>query len=467
MWTAGRNFDVAAFEHAVRLWTIVLEISVLMAQFPSKEIAQLSYDYRTLGLGFANIGGLLMAAGISYDSREGRAIAGAISAVMTGVSYATSSEMAGELGPFPEYAANKDAMLRVVRNHRRAAHGETKGYEGLATLPVPLDLTAHQAITTLADAAKRAWDDALSLGEGLRLPQCAGDRHRAHRHHRPRDGLRHDRRRTRLRAGEVQEAGGRRLFQDHQPLRARSAGQPRLRPEPRSTTSSPMRSATARWKSFDGRPHPRRAARQGLRRRRRSARSKRRWNRPSTSASSSTNGHWAKRSAREMLKLDAATLDAPDFDMLKTLGFSKADIDAANLHVCGAMTLEGAPHLKDEHLAGVRLRQSLRPHRQAGAVRREPYPHDGGGAALHLGRHLQDHQHAQQRQREGMRRGLYAVLEAGAEGQCALSRRLQAVAAAVQPDLRASTTTRTSWKKRSPRRRPRARPWSPNASWRR
>ena len=100
---------MAAFEHATRLWTIVLEISVLMAQFPSKEIAQLSYDYRTLGLGFANIGGLLMAAGIPYDSREGRAIAGAISAVMTGVSYATSAEMAGELGPFPEYAANSDA----------------------------------------------------------------------------------------------------------------------------------------------------------------------------------------------------------------------------------------------------------------------------------------------------------------------------------------------------------------------
>src|SRR6185312_4735971 len=106
-------FDVEAFEHAVRLWTIVLEISVLMAQFPSREIAQLSYDYRTLGLGYANIGGLLMSAGVPYDSREGRAMAGAIAALMTGVSYATSAEMAGEQGPFPEFAANKDAMLRV------------------------------------------------------------------------------------------------------------------------------------------------------------------------------------------------------------------------------------------------------------------------------------------------------------------------------------------------------------------
>ncbi|HEY2071325.1 MAG TPA: adenosylcobalamin-dependent ribonucleoside-diphosphate reductase, partial [Rhizomicrobium sp.] len=159
-----RSFDVPAFEHAVRLWTIVLEISVLMAQFPSKEIAQLSYDYRTLGLGFANIGGLLMAAGTSYDSREGRAIAGAISAVMTGVSYATSAEMAGELGAFPGYAANKDSMLRVIRNHRRAAHGLASGYEKLSIQPVPLDIPAIKDDALVA-AARRAWDDALSLGE--------------------------------------------------------------------------------------------------------------------------------------------------------------------------------------------------------------------------------------------------------------------------------------------------------------
>src|SRR6185436_4713735 len=155
-------------------WTIVLEISVLMAQFPSKEIAQLSYDYRTLGLGFANIGGLLMSAGVPYDSREGRAAAGAISALMTGVCYATSAEMAGELGPFPEYAANKDAMLRVIRNHRRAAYGETAVYEELATRPVPLDLkTLSDA--ELAQAAKRAWDDALTKGKshGFRNAQAS------------------------------------------------------------------------------------------------------------------------------------------------------------------------------------------------------------------------------------------------------------------------------------------------------
>src|SRR6185312_14178208 len=128
-------FDVHAFEHAVRLWTMVLEISVMMAQFPSKEIALLSYDYRTLGLGFANIGGLLMAAGIPYDSREGRAIAGAITAILTGVSYATSAEMAGELGAFPRFSDNRESMLTVIRNHRRAAYDEKSGYEKLATPP--------------------------------------------------------------------------------------------------------------------------------------------------------------------------------------------------------------------------------------------------------------------------------------------------------------------------------------------
>ena len=133
------KFDIAAFEHAVRLWTIVLEISVMMAQFPSKEIARLSYEFRTLGLGFANIGGLLMTAGIPYDSHEGRAICGAISAIMTGVSYATSAEMAKELGPFPGFAKNRDHMLRVMRNHRRAAYGAAVGYEDVRTAPVPLD----------------------------------------------------------------------------------------------------------------------------------------------------------------------------------------------------------------------------------------------------------------------------------------------------------------------------------------
>ena len=126
------EFETEAFEHSVRLWTIVLEISVLMAQFPSKQIARLSYEYRTLGLGFANIGGLLMTSGIPYDSDEGRAICGAITAIMTGVSYATSAEMAGELGPFPNFEPNREHMLKVMRNHAR---------------PLPVKRTAMKAST--------------------------------------------------------------------------------------------------------------------------------------------------------------------------------------------------------------------------------------------------------------------------------------------------------------------------------
>jgi len=158
------SFDTAAFEHTVRLWTVVLEISVMMAQFPSRAIAERSFEYRTLGIGYANIGGLLMTSGIPYDSEQGRAIAGAITAVMTGVSYATSAEMAKELGPFKDYKRNAKHMLRVIRNHRNAAHGHADGYEELSINPVPLD-HANVGDAALSERAKLAWDNALALGE--------------------------------------------------------------------------------------------------------------------------------------------------------------------------------------------------------------------------------------------------------------------------------------------------------------
>jgi ribonucleoside-diphosphate reductase alpha chain len=343
-----KTFDVQAFEHAVRLWTMVLEISVLMAQFPSKEIAQLSYDYRTLGLGFANIGGLLMSAGVPYDSREGRAIAGAISALMTGVSYATSAEMAGELGAFPEYAANKDAMLRVIRNHRRAAHGEDKGYEKLATPPVSLDLKAIDD-KALAEAAQRAWDDALSLGKehGFRNAQAtviaptgtiglvmdcdttgvepdfalvkfktlAGGGYFKIINRCVPEAL------ANLGYGQaeidaiVAYAVGHGTLEDyqgrinHDSLEAKGFGEEQI-----AEIEGSLESA------FDIRFV---------------------FNKYTLGA----------KFCAEVLKLDAAAMDAPDFDMLKALGFSRADIDAANLHVCGAMTLEGAPYLKEQHLA--------------------------------------------------------------------------------------------------------------------
>lgn len=160
---ANNQFDVPGFEYTVRLWTVVLEVSVLMAQFPSKEVAQLSYEYRTLGLGYANLGSMLMVSGIAYDSDEARGIAGAITAIMTGISYKTSAEMARHLGAFPKYEENKTAMLRVMRNHRAAAYDAADAYEGLEIRP--LGIHAKYCPDYLLRSATKAWDDAVQLGE--------------------------------------------------------------------------------------------------------------------------------------------------------------------------------------------------------------------------------------------------------------------------------------------------------------
>jgi ribonucleoside-diphosphate reductase alpha chain len=199
-----RRFDIESFKHGVRLWTIVLEISVLMASFPSEEIAHLSYRYRTLGLGYANLGAMLMQAGVPYDSEKGRAICAAITSILTGESYACSADMAGELGPFPGYHENRGDMLRVIRNHRRAANGASDAplfdsrestthgsnqdalhpgyrngegrlqnaeeYEGLQIAPVAIDASQFVAGDPLAtaemlSAARECWDRALHHGE--------------------------------------------------------------------------------------------------------------------------------------------------------------------------------------------------------------------------------------------------------------------------------------------------------------
>ena len=152
------------FKHAVRIWTLILEISVMMAQFPSKEIAKLSYEYRTLGLGYANLGGYLMSKGVAYDSEEGRANCAAITALMTGISYATSAEVASEQGPFPGYQQNSKNMLRVMRNHRRAAYGKTDEYEGLHINPVPF-VVEDLRDTNLGMEAQSAWDQAYENGQ--------------------------------------------------------------------------------------------------------------------------------------------------------------------------------------------------------------------------------------------------------------------------------------------------------------
>ncbi|HDL49597.1 MAG TPA: vitamin B12-dependent ribonucleotide reductase, partial [Actinobacteria bacterium] len=166
------RFDIETYEHAIRIWTIVLEISVTMAHFPAKPIAQGSYDYRTLGLGYANLGSLLMRSGFPYDSDGGRAIAGALTAILTGVAYKTSAEMAGVLGPFPKWSENAESMLRVIRNHRRASYNES-AYEGVShyVMGINPDLTP----APLLEAARLAWDEALGAGErhGFRNAQVS------------------------------------------------------------------------------------------------------------------------------------------------------------------------------------------------------------------------------------------------------------------------------------------------------
>ncbi|MFA6486584.1 MAG: adenosylcobalamin-dependent ribonucleoside-diphosphate reductase [Candidatus Magasanikbacteria bacterium] len=158
------SFDIDGFKYSTRLWTVVLEISILMAQFPSREIAQGSYDFRTLGLGYANIGSVLMTAGIPYDSPEALAFAGSVTALMTAQSYITSAEMAKAHGPFAKYSDNREHMLRVMRNHRRAAfNAKPEEYEGVSVAPLGID--PQYAPAYLLAAAREQWNDALAMGE--------------------------------------------------------------------------------------------------------------------------------------------------------------------------------------------------------------------------------------------------------------------------------------------------------------
>jgi len=162
--TPDGGFDLAGYRHAIRLWTVVLEISVLMAQFPSERIAELSFEFRTLGLGYANLGSMLMRLGIPYDSEAGTQWCAALTAILTGDAYAASAEMASELGPFRGYARNREAMLRVVRNHRRAAYGAPSAeYEELSIVPQGLRGTGLPK--SIVDACRESWDRALALGE--------------------------------------------------------------------------------------------------------------------------------------------------------------------------------------------------------------------------------------------------------------------------------------------------------------
>ena len=427
-------YDVEGYEHAVRLWTVVLEISVLMAQFPSKEIAQRSYDFRTLGLGYANVGGLLMSSGIPYDSEAGRAICGSLSAIMTGIAYATSAEMAAELGAFPRYAENKDVMLRVMRNHCRAAYGLRTGYEHMTTPPVPLDHKANPD-QKLAEHAKLAWDRAVALGEehGYRNAQ----------------------------ATVVAPTGTIGLVMDC------------------DTTGIEPDFALVKFKKLAGGGYWKiinRAVPEALR---------------VLGYSESQiaeievyavgHGSLGSGSLKTAPAINHGTLKAKGFDDEAIAKVEKALPTAFDIKFVFNKWTLGAEFLRDQlgidvsrtrlahlrppqpsrlhqardrggqhprlrrhdgrgraasearALRRVRLRQSVRPHRQALSLGRKPHPHAGGGAAVHLRRHLQDHQHAERGHGRGLQAGVSALLAARAQSQRALSRRLEALTAAAEP----------------------------------
>ncbi len=341
------GYDVEGYEHAVRLWTVVLEISVLMAQFPSKEIAQRSYDFRTLGLGYANVGGLLMSSGIPYDSEAGRALCGSLSAIMTGISYATSAEMAAELGPFPRYAENKDVMLRVMRNHCRAAYGLRTGYEHMTTPPVPLDHKANPD-QKLAEHAKLAWDRAVALGEehGYRNAQATVVAPTGT------IGLVMDCDTTGIEPDfalvkfkKLAGGGYWKIINRAVPEALRVLGYSEAQIAEievyavghGSLGQAPaINHGTLKAKGFDDEAIAK--VEKAL---------------PTAFDIKFVFNKWTLGVdfLREQLGIDAAELASPTFDLLSHLGFTKREIDAANIHVCGAMTVEGAPHLKPEHYA--------------------------------------------------------------------------------------------------------------------
>ncbi|HUK10846.1 MAG TPA: vitamin B12-dependent ribonucleotide reductase [Stellaceae bacterium] len=343
---ADGRFDLEGYQHAVRLWTLVLEISVLMAQFPAREIAQLSYEFRTLGLGYANVGGLLMASGLGYDSAEGRALVGALTAIMTGVAYATSAEMAGELGAFPGFVRNREAMLRVIRNHRRAAYGEIAGYEGLSMLPVTLD-HANCPDPDLIKVARQVWDSAITLGEahGYRNAQASVVAPTGT------IGLVMDCDTTGIEPDfalvkfkKLAGGGYFKIINRTVPDALRTLGYEKGEIE--AITRYAVGHATLK-----NAPHINHETlkSKGF----------------TESAISAIEGTLASAFdvkfafnkwtlgedfCKAALGLSEPELADPTFDMLAALGFDKHEIEHANTYCCGAMTLEGAPFLRDEHL---------------------------------------------------------------------------------------------------------------------
>ncbi|AKO96739.1 ribonucleoside-diphosphate reductase, adenosylcobalamin-dependent [Marinovum algicola DG 898] len=339
------KFQAEDYVHATRLWTLTLEISVTMAQFPSKEIAQLSYDFRTLGLGYANIGGLLMNMGYGYDSDEGRALCGALTAIMTGVAYATSAEIAGELGAFAGYERNAKHMLRVIRNHRTAAYGKTEGYEALAINPVALD-QVNCPEAGLVEMAKTAWDEALSLGEkhGYRNAQTTVIAPTGT------IGLVMDCDTTGIEPDfalvkfkKLAGGGYFKIINRSVPAALEKLGYS-------SSQIEEIISYAVGHGSLGNAPGINHTSLIGH------GFGSKEIEKIEAALASAFDirfvfNQWTLGEAfcQDVLGIPAARLNDPTFDLLRHLGYSRAEIEAANDHVCGTMTLEGAPHLKSEH----------------------------------------------------------------------------------------------------------------------
>jgi len=343
---ATQTIKVDEYRHAVRLWTIILEISVLMAQFPSKEVAQRSYDFRTLGLGYANLGTVLMMMGIPYDSQEALAICGSLTSVMTGESYAASAEMARDVGPFPKYKNNSDAMLRVIRNHRRAAYNTPdEEYESLTIKPSGID----DAICPeyLVTASRMAWDKALTLGEehGYRNAQATVIAPTGT------IGLVMDCDTTGIEPDfaivKYKKLAGGGYFKIvnqsvHKALSALGYSEEQI---------DDIEKYCKGHGSLVGCPHINRASLKGLNFTDEAIEAVERQLDSTFDVRFVFNKYTLGEELCGQLGFDAAQLDDPGFDMLTSLGFSAKQIDDVNDYVCGTMMIEGAPPIKDEHLA--------------------------------------------------------------------------------------------------------------------
>jgi ribonucleoside-diphosphate reductase alpha chain len=340
------SFKTSEFIHTVRLWTMVLEISVLMAQFPSKNIARLSYEYRTLGLGYANIGGYLMTSGIAYDSDEGRAICGAITALMTGIAYKTSAEMASEQGPFPDYKRNSKHMLRVISNHRNAAYGNKENYLELSTNPVPLDHGNIKDKILLSEATK-SWDDALELGKkfGYRNAQTTVIAPTGT------IGLVMDCDTTGIEPDfalvkfkKLAGGGYFKIINRAVPEALKSLGYG----DNAINNIVDYAVGLNTLKNAPGINHEK-LIKKGFKKEQLDAVEQQLKNAFDIKF---VFNKWTlgETFCKDVLKISDEQLNDFSFDLLSHLGFSDKDILDANIYCCGAMTIEGAPSIKDEHL---------------------------------------------------------------------------------------------------------------------